>query len=122
MKGLAQDGTAEPVSRAQILSGFIVSLLYVMSTNTPPVASCGGPVPELKGREGGAKNRNKFLKTLKVADTMRKNEKTGETCVCVCVCVFFPFILDIVRWTYQPGSHRKVTQYFSSTLFLRCVP
>ncbi|CAM9899993.1 unnamed protein product [Ascophyllum nodosum] len=27
-----------------------------------------------------------------------------------------------VRWTYQPGSHRrKVTQDFSST-FLRCVP
>ena len=44
--------------------------------------------------------------------------------VCVCVCVFFPFILDIqVRWTYQPGSHRrKVTQDFSSTFFLRCMP
>ena len=69
---------------------------------------------------------------------------------CVFVCVFFPFILDIkfvgrtsrghtggrshkislpihsghqVRWTYQPGSHRrKVTQDFSSTFFLRCVP
>ena len=28
-----------------------------------------------------------------------------------------------VRWTYQPGSHRrKVTQDFSSTFFLRCVP
>ena len=40
---------------------------------------------------------------------------------CVCVCVFFPFILE-VRWTYQPGSHRrKVTLDFSST-FLRCVP
>ena len=27
-----------------------------------------------------------------------------------------------VRWTYQPGSHRrKVTQVFSSTFFLRCV-
>ena len=40
------------------------------------------------------------------------------------VCVFFPFILDIkfVGRT-QPGSHRrKVTQDFSSTFFLRCVP
>ena len=38
------------------------------------------------------------------------------------LCVFFPFILDI-KWTYQPGSHRrKVTQDFSSTFFLRCVP
>ena len=28
-----------------------------------------------------------------------------------------------VRWTYQPGSHRrKVTQDFSSAFFLRCVP
>ena len=28
-----------------------------------------------------------------------------------------------VRWTYQPGSHRrKVTQDFPSTFFLRCVP
>ena len=28
-----------------------------------------------------------------------------------------------VRWTYQPGSHRrKVTRDFSSTFFLRCVP
>ena len=27
------------------------------------------------------------------------------------------------QWTYQPGSHRrKVTQDFSSTFFLRCVP
>ena len=27
------------------------------------------------------------------------------------------------RWTYQPGSHRrKVTQDFSSTFLLRCVP
>ena len=29
-----------------------------------------------------------------------------------------------VRWTYQPGSHnrRKLTQDFSSTFLLRCVP
>ena len=28
-----------------------------------------------------------------------------------------------VRWTYQPGSHRReVTQDFSSTFFLWCVP
>ena len=45
--------------------------------------------------------------------------------VCVCVCVLF---LPVhpghqVRWTYQPGSHRrKVTQDFSSTFLLRCVP
>ena len=47
-------------------------------------------------------------------------------CVCVCVCVlcFLPIHFGHqVRWTYQPGSHgSKVTQDFSSTFFLRCVP
>ena len=45
-------------------------------------------------------------------------------CVCVCVCVFLPIHSGHqARWTYQPGSHRrKVTQDFSSTFFLRCVP
>ena len=41
----------------------------------------------------------------------------------VCVC-FLPIHSGRqVHWTYQPGSHRrKVTQGFSSTFFLRCVP
>ena len=39
----------------------------------------------------------------------------------VCVC-FLP-IHSGHQWTYQPGSHRrKVTQDFSSTFFLRCMP
>ena len=49
--------------------------------------------------------------------------------LCVCVCVFFPFILDIKfvgrasRGHTGGRSHRrKVTQDFSSTFFLRCVP
>ena len=43
-------------------------------------------------------------------------------CVCVCVCFLPIHSGHQVRWTYQPGSHRrKVTQDFSST-FLRCVP
>ena len=41
---------------------------------------------------------------------------------CVCVCFLPIHSGHQVRWTYQPGSHRrKVTQDFSST-FLRCVP
>ena len=43
--------------------------------------------------------------------------------VCVCVCVFCHPIHSghQVRWTYQPGLHRrKVTQDFYT--FLRCVP
>ena len=41
-----------------------------------------------------------------------------------CVLYFLPIHSGRhVRWTYQPGSHRrKVTQDFSSTFFLRCVP
>ena len=44
-----------------------------------------------------------------------------SVCVCVCECVCFLPIHSghQVRWTYQPGSHRrKVTQDFSSTFFL----
>ena len=42
----------------------------------------------------------------------------------VCVLCFLPIHSGHkVRWTYQPGSHRrKVPQDFSSTFFLRCVP
>ena len=41
----------------------------------------------------------------------------------LCVCFLPIYSGHQVRWTYQPGSHRrKVTQDFSSTCFLRCVP
>ena len=47
----------------------------------------------------------------------------GDMYVCVCVCFLAIHSGHQVRWTYQPGSHRrKVTQDFSSTFFLRCVP
>ena len=40
----------------------------------------------------------------------------------VCVCFLPIHSGHQVRWTYQPGSHRrKVTQDLSSTFFLRCV-
>ena len=43
----------------------------------------------------------------------------------LCVFVFFPFILDIKFVGRTSRSHtdrRKVTQYFSSTFLMRCVP
>ena len=41
----------------------------------------------------------------------------------VCVCFLPIHSGHQVRWTYQPGSHwRKLTQDFSSTFLLRCVP
>ena len=44
--------------------------------------------------------------------------------VCVCVCVFSSHLFwTSGLWKYQPGSHkRKVTQDFSSTFLLRCLP
>ena len=49
----------------------------------------------------------------------QKHNMTYSVCVC-----FLPIHSGHrVRWTYQPGSHRrKVTQDLSSTFFLRCVP
>ena len=43
--------------------------------------------------------------------------------VCVCVCFLPIYSGRQVRWMYQPGSHRrKITQDFSSTFLLRCMP
>ena len=43
--------------------------------------------------------------------------------IVVCVRVFPVYSERQIRWTYQPGSHRrKVAQDFSSTFLLRCVP
>ena len=58
----------------------------------------------------------------------KKNTGTYHALYVLSVCVCFLCFLPIhsghqVRWTYQPGSHRrKLTQDFSSTFFLRCVP
>ena len=57
------------------------------------------------------------------AGTLDQNKNNSVVCVCVCVCFLPIHSGHQVRWTYQPGSHRrKVTQDFSSTFFLRCVP
>ena len=56
---------------------------------------------------------------------VRRYNGLEETTVILCVCVCFLPIHSghQVRWTYQPGSHRrKVTQDFSSTFFLRFMP
>ena len=56
-----------------------------------------------------------------VIDLSNVNPACGHKEVCVC---FLPIHSGHqVRWTYQLWWHRrKVTQDFSSTLFLRCVP
>ena len=50
-------------------------------------------------------------------------ESRSTVCFFVlCVCFLPVHSGHQVRWTYQPGSHRrKVTQDFSSAFFLRCV-
>ena len=46
-----------------------------------------------------------------------------QQCVCVCVCFLPIHSGHQIRWTYQPGSHRRnVTRDFSSFFFQRCVP
>ena len=53
-------------------------------------------------------------------------KRSGHICsiqidVCVCFLPIYSGYQD--RWIYQPGSHRrKVTQGFSSTFLLRCMP
>ena len=65
-------------------------------------------------------------KTSLMVVTLGQQYNTGEkptAMLCVCVCFLPIHSGHQVRWTYQPGSHRrKVTQDFSSTFFLRCVP
>ena len=63
--------------------------------------------------------------TLYIADA---NVLVGSSHICsiqidVCVCVILIYSGHQVRWMYQPGSHRrKITQDFSSTFLLRCMP
>ena len=50
------------------------------------------------------------------------HERDGHQ-VCVCMCFLRIHSGHQVRWTYQPGSHRrKVTQEFSSAFILRYAP
>ena len=63
------------------------------------------------------------LTTSRVGNLTRLIHTLLYVCVCVCVCFLPIHSGHQVRWTYQPGSHRrKVAQDFSSIFFLRCVP
>ena len=51
--------------------------------------------------------------------TRQARTKLKTITVCMCVCFLPIHSGHQVRWTYQPGSHRrKVTQDFSSTFFI----
>ena len=59
-------------------------------------------------------------KVRKGSEGRRKDTEDDVSVVCVC---YLPIHSGHqVCWTYQPGSHRKVTQDFSSTFLLRCAP
>ena len=71
------------------------------------------------------RTRSRGLLILRRIDLFTGGTGTKICLVLLCVCVCFLPIHSghQIRWTYQPGSHRrKVTQDFSSTFFLRCVP
>ena len=79
--------------------------------------------PHNRGMLGRSRCVLIFLETFGSAGYSTNNVLLILLCVCVCVCVFFPFILDIKFVGRTSRSHRrKVTQDFSSTFFLRCVP
>ena len=68
---------------------------------------------------------NEFLRLARSSDFGLVFLRSRYACMYVSVLCFPPIHSGHqVRWTYQPGSHRrKVTQDFSSTfLLLRCVP
>ena len=70
----------------------------------------------------------KILKSIvedDISEKAREQAKKNFEGLSMCARVFFLPIYSghEVCWTYQPESHRrKVTQYFSSTFLLRCVP
>ena len=65
-------------------------------------------IPGVLGTRGGTQP---FANRCLVSLNKNKNNNFGSVCVCVC---FLPIHSGHqVRWTYQPGSHRrKVTQDF----------
>ena len=64
-----------------------------------------------------------LLGQILVCKRTRKQYRVRRSVLCVCVCFLPIHSGHQVRWPYQPGSHRsKVTQDFSPTFFLRCVP
>ena len=96
--------------------------------NLPPEGRCSEGL-DRPTRIVVAYPRPAFLTTKRTnhhPDAVTENSNVHSfVCACVCVCVCFLSIHSghQVRWTYQPGSHRRnVTQDFSSTFFLRCVP
>ena len=112
MSRQTRDGTTAPVSRDQILR-----------RERGQEGKTFFPV-ELTSRRNGKKPRGGIWQNL----TRLIHTLLDYMCVfiklhCVCVCFLPIHSGHQVRWTYQPGSHRrKVTQDFSSTFFLRCVP
>ena len=107
--------------------------IELSQTNRGVGGVCVGVVPSVQPKLSRALHAHRGKKLLQDLQTQesaatkramvrfRGAREKGAMCVCVC---FLPIHSGHqVRWTYQPGSHRrKVTQDFSSTFFLRCVP
>ena len=135
---LTRDGTAKPVSRDQILTrergqehiDFPCSADHVQDWQPYPVMHTLAICVTIHKDTSLANYSNTVCSTRVAAVTVilldyNRLYNYGIVCVCVCVCVCFLPIHSghQVRWTYQPGSHRrKLTQDFSCTFFLQCVP
>ena len=98
---------------------------------TPAGKTLPHSYPETRFRREGTRW---YVETHRLLYSNRSTEKFHRACedcavqlcvycMCVCCVCFLPkYSVHQVRWTYQPGSHRrKVTQDFSSTFLLWCV-
>ena len=73
-------------------------------------------VTKFSGANG---DRGKLFFPVQLTTTRIKDWQLFYCGICVCVCFLPIHSGHQVRWTYQPGSHRrKVTHDFSSTFFL----
>ena len=111
-----QEGSAKPSRSAS-------SRRLRGASKAPPRTLRGG----LRTLRGGCTYRRLHEDALEGSRGLLEgsvDELHVPTRICVCVlCVCFLLIHSGHQWTYQPGSHRrKVTQDFSSTFFLRCMP
>ena len=135
MSKLTRDGTAEPVSRDQILRrvrgqeniNFPLSGDHEQDWQPHPVdpysAICDDHTHMHITRQGIYIHTYNMCKT-KAISFRHFNFNMAKCTDSVCCVCFLPIHCGHqVRRTYQPGSHRrKVTQDFSPTFFLRCVP
>ena len=130
MSRLTRDGTAEPVSRDQIFRHargqgnihFPCSADHEQDWQPYPVDPYHTLVDDHTHTSVNAELFRSLYAPYLLHTGINLNNilqyLQGDKCVCVCVCFLPIHSGHQVRWTYQPGSHRrKVTQIFNPPSF-----